>query len=646
MTFGRRWIGALAVAAAVVTASAAIRTAEAEAYKEAPSLQDDVRNGRLPPVEERLPKSPRVVDLSAYGRDPGAYGGTLNTLMGRAKDTRMIVVYGYARLVGYTPDWTLVPDILADVEVEDDKVFTLHLREGHKWSDGQPFTSEDFRYLWEDVLNNEEMSPGGLPAFLMVEGKSPRFEVIDETTVRYTWDEPNPGFLPALAGARPQYLYQPAHYLKQFHASYAPQDELQKRIDAEGQRNWVALHFRMSQQYKNENPALPSLQPWVLVTEPPSNRFVFERNPYFHRVDSEGQQLPYIDRIAFSVVNSKLIPAKVAAGEADLQARGLGFQNYAILKQGEGAHNYKVYLWQSAAGAEAALYPNLNVNDPVWQEVVRNPDFRRALSLAIDRHEINQTIYFGLADEGGNTVLPHSPLYKAEYADAWTDHDLDQANALLDAVGLDKRDSAGIRLLPDGRPAEIIIETAGEDPTEVDILQLVRDSWAEAGIKAHIKPLQREVLRNRIFAGTTLMSVWKGLENAVPTAGMAPFELAPTNQMQLQWPKWGLYHETQQQAGRAIDMAAVKELRDLYETWLATTDPAEQAAIWEQMLSIYAEQVFTIGIVRGVPQPVVARNTLHNVPEKGIYNWEPGAHFGIHHVDTFWFDGNVQSRAD
>lgn len=626
--------------AMMVTAGAAF------AYVEPPSLVDAVKAGSLPPVDERLPKTPYIVDLAEMGREPGQHGGMLRTLMGRAQDTRMMVVYGYARLVGYTPDWEVVPDILESIDTEDDRLFTLHLREGHKWSDGNPFTTADFRYYWDDVLNDPEISPGGLPAFLLVDGHPPQFEVIDETTVRYSWAKPNRNFLPTLAGARPEDLFQPAHYLKQFHARHADPAELERKVAAHGQRNWVALHFRQSQQYKNENPALPSLQPWILVTEPPSSRFIFARNPYFHRVDRDEKQLPYIDRVAMTVVNSKLIPAKAAAGDTDLQARALGFENYAILKQGQSRHNYTVHLWQSAAGAESALYPNLNVADPGWREVVRNPDFRRALSLAIDRQEINQTIYFGLADAGGNTVLPGSSLYRPEYAAAWTDFDLARANALLDAAGLARRGGGGIRLLPDGRPAEIIIETAGEDPVEVDILQLVRDSWQKAGIKAHIKVLQRDVMRNRISAGETLMSAWKGLENALPTAEMSPHELAPVSQVQLQWPQWGMYYETGAQAGVPVDVDPAKDLRRLYEQWQVAVDPAEQAEIWQEMLAIHADQVFSIGIIRGVPQPVVVSGHLRNVPEKGIYNWEPGAHFGMHRMDTFWFDASTEARAD
>ena len=625
--------GVIAVAIAV----GAVPAVAHAAYEEPPFLAERVSDGALPPVEQRVPKEPSVVDLSAHGKEPGRYGGMLRTLMGRAKDTRMLVVYGYARLVGYNRQWELEPDILAGLEVEEDRIFTLHLREGHKWSDGQPFTAEDFRYYWEDVLNNEEMSPGGIPMFLRVDGEPPTFEVVDETTVRYTWAKPNHDFLPTLAGARPEFIYQPAHYLKQFHADYADAEALEERVAEAGQRNWVALHFKKAHQYKNDNPDLPTLQPWRLVTEPPANRFVFERNPYYHRVDEQGRQLPYIDRVAFSVVNSKLIPAKTAAGDSDLQARGLGFENYAILKQGEKRHDYTVHLWKSAAGAEMALYPNLNTTDLVWRSVMRDPRVRRALSLAIDRGEINQTIYFGLAEEGGNTVLPDSPLYEDAFARAHTDFDLDKARTLLDAAGLDEKDARGVRLLPNGEPFELIIETAGEDPTETDVLQLIRDSWARIGVKVHIKPLQREVWRNRIFAGSTVMSIWKGLENAVPTPSMAPKELAPTSQMQYAWPKWGQFVETGGQAGEPVDVEPVSELVELYDAWDEATGSAERAEIWKEMLQIHADNAFTIGIVRAVPQPVVVNNHLRNVPEKGIYNWEPGAHFGVHRPDTFWF---------
>lgn len=609
------------------------------AYVEPPSLASKVTAGELPPVDQRLPKVPAVVDLEGNGLEPGSHGGTLRMLMGRVKDTRMMVVYGYARLVDYDRKRNLVPDILESVDVKEGRVFTLRLRPGHRWSDGHPFTSEDFRYFWDEIATDPDMSPGGPPRFLRVDGELPTFEAIDPTTVRYTWTKPNPFFLPSLAGARPEYIYRPAHYLKQFHARHADKAVLARLVEEAGQRNWVALHFRKGHQYKNDNPDLPTLQPWVLVTRPPSNRFVFKRNPYYHRVDQAGLQLPYIDTVSFSVASAKLIPAKAAAGESALQARAPGFDNYPVLKKGEKRHDFEVRLWPTARGAEVALYPNLNVEDPVWRKLVRDVRFRRALSLSVNRDEINQTIYFGLAQPGNNTVLPDSKLFKPEFATAWASYDIREANALLDKIGLTNRDDRGIRLMENGEPLEIIIETAGENTTETDVLQLVRDSWSKLGIKLHTKPLQREVLRNRIFAGSTVMSVWFGLENAVPTVAMSPHELAPTSQQQLQWPKWGQHYETSGRAGEPVDMPAAEELLDLDKAWSLAHDPDEMRRIWMRMLEIHRDQTYTIGIVRAVPQPVVVRKGLHNVPEKAVYNWEPGAHFGIYRPDTFWLDG-------
>lgn len=624
----------LAVVCAIVVA---IPPLLASAYTEAPILADKVAAGALPPVDQRLPETPRQMKFDRPEQEVGQYGGTLKMLMGRPNDTRMMVVYGYTRLVGYDTEWNLVPDVLENVDVKDGRVFTLHLRKGHKWSDGHPFTSEDFRYYWEDVLNNEELSHG-VPRYLKVDGQPPIFEVIDETTVRYTWEKPNPFFLTALAGARPEYIFMPAHYMKQFHASHIDAETLKARIAAEGQRDWISLHFRMGHQYDNDNPALPTLQPWVLTTEPPSTRFVFDRNPYFHRVDPKGQQLPYIDSVAFSIVNTKLIPAKAASGETDLQARNLSFDNYTVLKQGAERNNYQVYLWRSGRGSQLALLPNQNALDPEWRKLIRDTNFRRALSLSINRDEINQVIYYGLASPGNDTILPESPLFKPEFSELWADYDVDRANKLLDELGLTERTGDGIRLLPDGRPLDLVVETAGEDPTQVDILQLIADQWRKIGVRMHIKPEQREVLRNRVFVGSTVMSVWTGLENGLPTADTSPQELAPTIQHQLYWPKWGQSHETGGLAGETPDTEAVKELVRLNDAWEQATDTEARAEIWRKMLQIRADEVFTVGTVRGVPQPVVVANSLHNIPKEGIYNWEPGAYFGVYNPDTFWFD--------
>ncbi len=600
-------------------------------------LGHSVAAGDLPPVTERVPETPSVVTLNGEGQSLGRYGGDLHLLMGKPKDVRMMMVYGYARLVAYDAELKIVPDILERLDVREGREFTLHLRKGHRWSDGYPFTADDFRYYWEDVAGNAELSPFGLPRVLLIDGERPRFQVVDETTVRYTWSRPNPYFVPALAAAAPLFIYRPAHYLKRFHIRYADPATLRRQMRKAGMRNWAGLHKSKDRQYRSDNPRLPTLQPWVNRSRPPSERFIFTRNPYYHRIDTAGRQLPYIDRVIITLGSTRMIPAKTGAGDADLQARYLRFDNYTFLKESEKRNGFTVRLWRTTKGAQKALYPNLNAADPVWRAVLRDARFRRALSLAIDRHEINQVVYFGLAREGANTVLPESPLYKAHYQTAWGQFDVARANALLDDMGLTRRTGDGIRLLPDGRPLVIIVDTAGESTEETDILELIHDSWLKAGIKVYPKPAQREVFRNRVFAGQTIMSIWAGLANGIPTPNMSPEELAPTTKQQLQWPKWGQFLETGGKAGEAPDMAPVRELVELNTAWRRATSMAARERIWHRMLEIHSQQVFTIGIVNSALQPVVISNRLRNVPAEGFYTWNPGAYFGIYKPDTFWF---------
>ncbi len=257
------WLAAFAVVAAPAAASAA-----SIKLIDPPVFADRVRAGALPPVSIRAPETPRIVNLDRDGLAPGRHGGELRILMGRAKDVRMMVVYGYGRLVAYDAQFKLRPDILERYEIEQGRRFTLYLRKGHKWSDGHPFSAEDFRYYWEDVANNRELAPIGPPRVMLVNGEKPLFEFVDPSTVRFTWSRPNPDFLPALVGATPLYIYRPAHYLRRFHKRYAKPGKLAARVKKSGKRNWASLHNRRDNQYKNDNPKLPTLQPWVSRTKP------------------------------------------------------------------------------------------------------------------------------------------------------------------------------------------------------------------------------------------------------------------------------------------------------------------------------------------------------------------------------------------
>lgn len=611
-------------------------------YIDSPALEGEIAAGRLQPVAQRLPENP-MREAPGVRFEPGRHGGELRLLFGRAQDLRQVSVYGYARLVMLTPAYDIVPDILERVENEGDRVFTMHLRRGHRWSDGHAFTAEDFRYWWEDVANNRNVSPSGPPRALFIEDQPPEVTIIDEFTVRYAWRQANPYFLMSLTGPAPMQIFRPAHYLRRFHQRYVPAAELAALIRANNARNWAQMHNRLDAWNRNDNPDMPTLDPWMLVTRPPADRFILARNPYFHRVDPAGRQLPYVDRVVVNISDGRLIPARTGAGESDLQARNIAFANYTFLRQAARRNDFDVRLWRMSKGAHVALYPNLNVADPVWRALNRDVRFRRALSLATNRREVNQVIYFGLALEGQNTVLPGSPLYRPEYRQAYAQFNLREANRLLDEIGLTRRDSRGIRLLPDGRPLEVIVETSGEDNEQVDVLELVHDSWLQAGIKLYTRPSQRELFRNRVFSGQSMMTVWAGLENGLPTPAMSPEELSPSMQVQLQWPRWGQFVETNGQSGEAIDDPAARELQRLAHEWRGAPNQAARELIWHRILQIHAEQVYTIGLVADVRQPVVVSNRLHNVPREGIFNWEPGAFFGVYRPDLFWF-GEPQQR--
>ncbi len=627
----------LSLAASLLLSTLSPAWAEAiPALQESAFWQAEVDAGDLPPIQDRIPDQPIVVDLEARGRELGTPGGTLNTMVTRSKDIRQMVVYGYARLVIYDENYQLVPDLLASFENEGNKTFTLKLREGHKWSDGSPFTSADFEYWWKDVTNHELLSPSGPPDFLRVGGELPEVSFPDPLTVVYSWSKPNPNFLQSLAQARPPFIYRPSEFLKQYHGDYADPAQLAEEVEDTRVKSWAALHNKRDNMYKFDNHKLPTLQPWLNASSGKKIRHNFVRNPYYHRVDTNGVQLPYIDIVQMEIVAPGLVAAKSNAGQSDLQGRGLDFRDVSILKKGEADGDYNTRLWQTGVASQIAIYPNLNFADDVWRNVLRDVRVRRALSLGIDRDTINKALYFKLAKPGSMTVLPTSPFFEQENRDAWAAYDPKAANALLDEAGLDTRDTNGIRMLPDGRPMELVIETAGERQEVENALQIVTDTWRDIGVKLIMRPLDRDILRNRVYSGSSMASVWFGWDNGIPQSYTSPGYLAPTDQVFLAWPKWGQHFQTNGAAGEAPDVPEAQRLLDLLKLWENATTDEERETAWREMLAIHADQLFGIGMLAEAPQPIVVSNRMRNVPKKALWAWEPGAHFGVHRPDEFF----------
>lgn len=622
----RAFVGGLLVSPLGDVASAANPT---PVLQETPMFAGQVEAGTLPPVARRIPEQPLVVTTFAGGEGPGRQGGQLTMMMVRTRDTIMMTVYSYARLIGYDAAFNLRPDILESWENKEDREFTFKLRAGHKWSDGHPFTTEDFRFFWEDIANNKELSPSGPPVELLVDDKPPRVEIIDQRTIRYSWVAPNPYFVESQARGAPLFLFAPAHYLKTFHPRYQATGS-----DAAG--SWVQRFQRANVMLTNDNVELPSLNPWVLTTPPPAQRYVFVRNPYYHRIDEKGQQLPYADRVIFAVTSPGLIAARAALGDADLQLRYLKMRDYAFLQNSAKSSGVSVRLWELGSGSQLALYPNLNANDAEWRRLFRDVRFRRALSMAVDRDELNHVVYLGLATPSNNTVIPRSTLFKPEYATRWAGYDPTAADKLLDEIGLTRRDTNGIRLLPDGRAALIVVESQSEMTEDADTLQLIADSWKKIGIKLLVKLQTLENFWRRTASGEALMMAYGGVFNAVPTPDTSPREFAPVTGSGLQWLKWGIYVESKGVQGEKCDLPEARDLIDYVKEWERAPDRAGRAAAWGKILQTNADQVFSIGTVNGIRQPIVVGPKIRNVPKEGFYAWDPGGFIGLYQPDTFW----------
>ena len=608
----------------------------ARAYQESPWLTADVSAGRLPPVGERLPADPLVVDLKAEGKEVGKPGGTLRMMIGQGGDARSLLPFAYSRLVIYDESYRLVPDILAKFEVEDGRIFTFQLRRGHRWSDGSPFTTEDFRYYWEEIATNPALNPDGLPPALLVNGMPPHVDILDETTIRYSWAWPNQAFLPALAAATPLIIYRPAHYLKQFNPKYTGAKVIGRLLSEAKLDKWTELHRRYDDPMLLGNPDMPTLAPWTVISRPGSQVFAAVRNPFYHRIDKKGQQLPYIDRLVLIPQAKSQITAAVVSGKTDLQATGLSLAELPELKAAAEKGVIKLYLWPSGRGSELALYPNLNVKDPVWRALMHNLNFRRALSLAVDRAAIDRDIYGGMAKPRANTLLADSPLFDPDAQKAWAEFDLARAQELLDGIGLKLDKKYGLRRLPDGRLLSLLVATQGKDPSEAAVLRLIQETWRKIGIELMIGAPLPSAFQARALDGTTIMSLADGLANGLATPEMNPGEMTPSSQAQLQWPRWGLYERSGGTQGDPVDMPAAAELVQQWRTWRDARKEATKTDAWRQIVKLNADQVFTIGLVGEVPQPVAVNPRLRNVPERDFYNWEPGAYFGIYRPDTFW----------
>ena len=610
--------------------------------EESPILAELVAEKKLPPVAERTGPEPLVLE-GCEGN--GKYGGSWFRVTSTAADIpgtfspRMAGV----NFVRWSPlGYPIRPHLARGWEVSPDKKeWTIFMRKGVKWSDGHPFTANDIMYWW----NEERTIQSAPPKWLMVAGKLGTIEKIDDYTLKFKFPEPYGTFLETLTSSTAVNMFTPRHYLAQYHPVTGNKELIAASMKAQGSLSARSLYYAMKD---HRNPEHPRLWPWVYKTFRGTSPESIVRNPYFWAVDPEGRQLPYVDRVLFEVKNIKLIPVSAAAGDLTFQERFITYDNYTMLMANREKNGYEVYHWFPAARSPWALYPNINrgvfPDDPDSQQkhnLLADKRFRQAVSLAINRKEILNAIYNNFGEPSQIEPGKDSEFHSEKLAKSFTDYDIPRANALLDEIGLSKRDADGMRTFPNGARMQFSIDFTdftGEGPA-----QFVIDDWAKVGVRA----VQRE--RARSLYGIEKSSlrhdftVWIGEGEFNPIVEPRTFVAVNTEShfapmYGLWYARGGYYNDPASKPEQAPPKdSPVYKAQTIYEEITRTSDRAEQIRLFQQIFDIAAENVWSISIGTPAPQLVIVKNGFRNVPRNALsgYNFATPANAGI---ETFYFD--------
>lgn len=594
-------------------------TAQAEDYDQAPMFDALVESGSLAPVEERMPINPLVFESV---ESIGEYGGTLRrAILGGGDQHNIVRVVGHENLVRWDLDWADVkPNIAESWEISPDATsFTFKLREGMRWSDGEPFTADDIMF-WYEVFSNPKLTPSKHPIYV---GPSGPVQVtkIDNATVEFKFGQPNGLFIQYMAYGFGYYVVNyPKHYLSQFHEKYNA-DGIQALVDAEpAAADWVSLFTLKAGPMHTpsfwQNADRPTLHPWKLKNAyGSSDRVVAERNPYFWKVDTAGNQLPYFDRIAWDQVEDpETILLKAFNGEIDYMYRHLGQpSNKAVLTDNKERGQYRFFDTNDLPANSAILMLNLNNPDPVKNKIVNNLDFRIGISHAVNRQEIIDLIYFGAGRAAQTAPQPASPLYNEKMATQYIEFNPEKANEYLDKAGLSEKDSEGFRIGPDGKRFTMVFLVADVFGTQFpDVMELVVAYARDVGLDFQIRVSDRARLQELASTGKHDAYIWNcaGGQSDAYTAPECYLPFGQAVYWAPEWAKWGVDPTTGQEPP-----AYIKELFVSYDAVKSAVTPEAQKAAMEALLDKSAKLMLTVGLVQSDPAFGVARNNVMNVPD-------------------------------
>jgi len=626
-------------------------------FKEAPELAELVKAGKLPPVEQRIPANPRVIKPL---EEVGQYGGVWHRAFRGLADRLAVGKLMEERLIEWdAPDpntLRVIPNVVEKWEQSADASdFTFYLRKGIRWSDGTELTTDDVKFWWEDIIGNKELVPATqLPYLDRMRVNGEWKPAVLTITDKYTWKVKYPASNPLLpigiakSGGNNGHQNEvftgyiaPAHYLKQFLPKYANggKDALDKMAQDRKLTSWVDMWGKGGQMDGPIggyllNADLPTLNAWKMTKVLPADPVRMERNPYYWQVDTDGNQLPYIDAVEHAFFeNAEVLKLWVAQGKIDCQNRMIDVGAYTFFKENESQGGYRVLNWRKAE--TQAYFPNQNALDPVLAKLFSTPEFRQALSISINRKEIADVVYNGLLKPRQYSPISGSPEYDPEMEKVWTELDQKKANELLDGLGL-KKGADGFRVRPDGQQLAITIEHAtAPGLADNDMHELVRKAWNAIGINASVKGVDRALYMEHYRASDIEIGHWgwdrASANKADPGRWLGTIDDGP-------WvPTYGHWYD--QNAWKKEEPPQdhiVRKIWDLWEKCRTEPDEAKNNALFKQIIDIHKQAPVAVGVVGESVSPWIVKNNFRNVLP-GFINDDTLRDYGLINPCQFFF---------
>ena len=606
-------------------------------FNEAPMLAARVAAGELPPVEERLPVREDVLVIPVV-EEIGEYGGTWRRGFGGPGDGQNMDRIMMDHPLLYDLDGaTLLPNLLKSWDVSADGLtYTFKLRRGMKWSDGEPFTADDFVWASENITFNEKLNPEkegrlGFSTF------GPVLKKIDDVTFTASFPEPQAGFLDemgtyriagyTLNGRVGAPLFAPAHFLEQFHEDFTTDKAaLDKMIEDEGFENWETFFKVKIDVHKTIES--PNVGAWIVTQDNTGDLWAFERNPYYYAVDPEGNQLPYIDKIELRLyADSEVHNLRAIAGEYDFNHRGIAFNKIPVLQQNAEKGNYRVMLWPGDATFALSInytYGLGDVKEPPDPEKMKwfvNKKFKQALSVAINRPKINEIVYFGTGNETQPVFPTWSPHYPGdEISKRYTQYDPDLANKWFDEIGLDKKDSSGFRLRTDGSGERLTLELAhGTGVIDFPIVELLKEDFAAVGIDINLKVEEGALQTERRGGNVHELHIDGDVNGREPTGLLSGRSAFPA------YSNWYSQRSGSYTLGAVVAEPPASDTTFWRLVELADESQklryADRVANYIENQDITSEELYYIGLVGHSPASngtIVVKNNFRNVPERAV----------------------------